>query len=128
MGKRVLVIDDHPPMIKLVQDALVKEGFSVLSAQNGAEGLRAVAVERPDLVILDVKMPIMDGFRVLRAIKLKMATQHLPVIMLTVCEEQEDRLAGWMGGADEYLTKPCKMEDLVAAVKRVLAAPVHHRS
>lgn len=57
-----------------------------------------------------------------------MATQHLPVIMLTVCEEQEDRLTGWMGGADEYLTKPCKMEDLVAAVKRVLAAPVHHRS
>jgi two-component system phosphate regulon response regulator PhoB len=126
MGQRVLVVDDHAPMVKLIEDALVKEGFSVLSAQNGAQCLRAVAVERPDVVILDVRMPIMDGFKVLRALKLRPATRDLPVIMLTVRTEPQDVLAGWMGGASEYLTKPCKVEDVVAAVKRALAAPAHH--
>ena len=118
MGERVLVVDDHPPMVKLIEDALGKEGFSVLSAQNGAEGLRVVATERPDLVILDVEMPVMDGFEVLRALRLKVATSSLPVIMLSVHKEPEDLLAGWIGGADQYLTKPCKMEDVVAAVRK----------
>jgi two-component system phosphate regulon response regulator PhoB/two-component system alkaline phosphatase synthesis response regulator PhoP len=68
----------------------------------------------------------MDGFRVLRALRLKPTTRDLPIIMLTIRKEAEDVLAGWMGGANEYLTKPCKIEDLVAAVKRTLAAPAHH--
>jgi two-component system response regulator MprA len=126
MGERVLVVDDHPPMVKLIEDALGKEGFSVLSAQNGAEGLRVVATERPDLVILDVEMPVMDGFEVLRALRLKVATSSLPVIMLSVHKEPEDLLAGWIGGADQYLTKPCKMEDVVAAVRKALAPPARH--
>lgn len=123
MGPRVLVVDDHPLMVQLIQETLEREGFSVLSAQNGAECLRVVAQERPDLVILDVNMPIMDGFQVLRALRLKHATRGLPVVMLTVRNTQTDMLAGLMKGADEYLTKPCRMEDLVAAVKRNLSAP-----
>ena len=124
MGKRVLVVDDHPPMVRLIEETLTREGFSVLSAENGAQCLRKVATERPDLVILDVEMPMMDGFQVLRALKLKPATRDLPVIMFTIRKQHHDVLAGLMRVADEYLTKPCKMEDLVAAVKRTLAAPV----
>ena len=126
MRERVLVVDDHPPVVKLIGEALEREGFSVLSAENGAQCLRVVALEQPDLVILDVEMPMMNGFEVLRALKLKVATRHLPVIILTVHNDPQDLLAGWMGGADQYLTKPCKMQDLVAAVKRTLAAPAHH--
>jgi DNA-binding response OmpR family regulator len=110
-------------MVQLIQETLEGEGFSVLSAQNGAECLRVVAEEHPDLVILDVEMPLMDGFQVLRALRLKHATRDLPVVMLTVRNTQTDMLAGLMKGADEYLTKPCRMEDLVAAVKRNLPAP-----
>lgn len=120
-----MVVDDHAPMVKLIRDALEQEGYLVLSAQNGAEGLRVAAAHRPDLVILDVEMPVMNGFEVLRALRLKVATGTLPVIMLTVHKDPQDLLAGWMGGADLYLTKPCKIEDVVAAVKRTLAPPAH---
>jgi len=125
MGECVLVVDDHPPMVKLIRDALEKEGYLVLSAQNGAEGLRVAAAHRPDLVILDVEMPVMNGFEVLRALKLKVGTRALPVIMFTVHKDPQDLLAGWMGGADQYLTKPCRIEEVVAAVKRALAPPDH---
>jgi len=128
MGQSVLIVDDHLPVVKVIEDRLVMEGFTVLSAQNGAECLRTVAEEQPDLVILDVEMPIMDGLRTLRALRLKPATSGLPVIMLTVHKEQPDVLAGWMAGATEYLTKPCRMDDLVAAVKRVLARPARYHT
>ncbi len=123
MGKRVLVVDDHVPVVRLIEERLRHEGFDVLAAHNGADCLRAVAAQRPDLVILDLEMPIMDGLRTLRALRLKPGTGLLPVIILTVHKEKPDLIAGWMAGADEYLTKPCRMDDLVAAVKRVLAAP-----
>ena len=126
MGKRVLVVDDHLPVVRLIEERLTREGFEVFTAQNGAECLRTVAAERPDLVILDLEMPIMDGLRALRALRLKPATSYLPVIILTVHKDKPDLIAGWMAGADEYLTKPCRMEDLVAAVNRVLAAPLYH--
>jgi two-component system copper resistance phosphate regulon response regulator CusR len=125
MGECVLVVDDHPPMVKLIRDALEKEGYLVLSAENGAEGLRVAAAHRPDLVILDVEMPVMNGFEVLRALRLKVATGTLPVIMLTVHKDPQDLLSGWMGGADLYLTKPCRIEEVVAAVKQTLAPPAH---
>ena len=125
MGECVLVVDDHPPMVKLIVDALEKAGYLALSAQNGAEGLRVASAHRPDLMILDVEMPVMNGFEVLRALRLKVATGTLPVIMLTVHKDPQDLLAGSMGGADQYLTKPCRIEEVVAAVKRALAPPDH---
>ena len=125
MGRCVLVVDDHPPMVTLLRDALEQEGYLVLSAQNGAEGLRVAAAHQPDLVILDVEMPVMNGFEVLRALRLKVSTGSLPVIMLSVHQAPQDLLAGWMAGADLYLTKPCKIEDVVAAVKQTLGPPAH---
>ncbi len=121
MGQLVLVVDDRPTTVQLVEDALVAEGYSVVSAENGAQCLRTIAEARPDLVILDINMPIMDGFEVLRSIRLKEATRDLPVIVLSVRTSDQDRFEGRLRGANEYLPKPCRMTDLVAAVRRVLA-------
>ena len=126
MGKCVLVVDDDPPMVDLIEDALVREGFSVTSARNGAECLRKVDAEQPDLVILDVMMPVMDGFKALRALRERPETRDLPVIILTVRKEPGDVLAGWMGGANLYVNKPCKISELVAAVKQMLGVPTKH--
>jgi DNA-binding response OmpR family regulator len=120
MGKRVLIVDDHLPLVKVLEAAFEQEGFSVLPALDGVECLYKVEAERPDVVVLDVTMPGMDGFEVLRTLRRRPETQYLPVVILTGRTAHGDKLAGWMGGADLYLTKPCKIEEVVAAVKRVL--------
>ena len=120
MAERVLVVDDHPPMVGLIQDALTREGFLVRTAHDGAACLRSVAAERPDLIVLDVIMPGMDGFEVLRRLREQHETQDIPVIILTVRKDQGDLLTGYMAGANLYMNKPCEIRDLIAAVKRLL--------
>jgi DNA-binding response OmpR family regulator len=122
MGNRVLVADDHPPTVELIKDALVREGFTVATASNGRECLRMIAAEQPELVILDVVMPEVDGFKVLRTLREQPETEHLPVILLTGRAEHGDVLTGWMAGADVYLNKPCTIEELLGWVKRTLGA------
>ena len=138
MPKRVLVVDDHPSTVRLIQNALEQEGFSVITATNGAECLIAVHQDSPDVVILDVMivaggfllrafdvvmlnwtMPVMDGLQTLRVIRENEATKTLPVIVLSVRDSDQDVLDGWRIGADLYLTKPFKLDDLLAAVKRI---------
>ncbi len=126
MGKKVLVVDDHPAMIALISEALMAEGFSVLSAETGKDGLALIEDERPDLVILDIMMPAMSGLQVLRTLRSKPETLYLPVVLLTGRDGHSDMLDGWMGGADRYLTKPCSMEELLAVVNEMLAAPAKH--
>lgn len=123
MGKCVLVVDDHPAMVKLIEDALVEAGFSVVTAGDGAECLRKAAARPPDLVILDVVMPRMDGFQALRKLRERSEMRDVPVIILTVRKESGDLLTGWMAGATVYINKPCRMEELVAATKRLLGSP-----
>jgi len=120
MAKRVLIVDDHGPTVRLIQDVLEQEGFSVITAGNGAECLLAVHRERPDLVILDVMMPVMNGFQTLRVLRENEQTRSLPVIILTIRESQEDVLEGWKSGADLYLTKPFQVAELITLVKRIL--------
>jgi DNA-binding response OmpR family regulator len=107
-------------MVGLIQDALTREGFVVRTAHDGAACLRSVAAERPDLIILDVIMPGMDGFEVLRRLREQHETRDIPVIILTVRRDQGDLLTGYMAGASLYVNKPCEMRDLVAAVKQLL--------
>jgi DNA-binding response OmpR family regulator len=126
MGKKILVVDDHPATVGLISEVLMGEGFSVLSAENGPDGLALVEEEKPDLVILDVMMPVMSGLEVLRTLRGNPQTVYLPVVVLTGRDAHADVLEGWMGGADRYLTKPCGMEELVAAVKQMLDAPTQH--
>jgi DNA-binding response OmpR family regulator len=120
MPHRVLVVDDHPPTVRLIQNALEQEGFSVIAATNGAECLIAVHQDSPDVVILDVIMPVMDGLQTLRVLRENEATKALPVIVLSVRDSDQDVLDGWRIGADLYLTKPFKLDDLLAAVKRII--------
>ena len=119
--KRVLVVDDHPPTVKIIRRALEGEGLEVCEAANGADCLLAVESEQPDLVILDVMMPVMDGFQTLRVLREGEHTKYLPVIMLTCCKEDRDVLRGWMTGVDLYLTKPFQIPELLTAAKRILS-------
>jgi len=126
MSKKVLVVEDNPAMVTLLADALIYAGFIVLSAANGKEGLAAVERDKPDLIILDVMMPVMSGLQVLRTLRSTPETQYLPVIVLTGRDGHADVLDAWMGGADRYLTKPCSMEEILSAVHNMLAVPIRH--
>lgn len=126
MGKKVLVVEDNPAMVALLADALIDAGLIVISAENGKEGLVLVETEKPDLVILDLMMPVMSGLQVLRTLRSEPVTQYLPVVVLTGRNGPADALDGWMGGADRYLTKPCSMEEILAAVHDMLSASIRH--
>jgi two-component system alkaline phosphatase synthesis response regulator PhoP len=119
----VLVVDDHPPVVIIIRKVLEGGGFRVLSARTGDECLAAVHAEQPDLLILDLVMPGMDGLEVLRTLRQDPATRHLPVIVLTAWRGDGEGPNGWLGVADRYLTKPFRTAELVAAVEEVLAAP-----
>lgn len=120
MAKHVLVVDDDPPTVKLIRGALQREGMEVSTAANGAECLLAINSRCPDVVVLDIMMPVLDGLQTLRALRECPETKHLPVIMLTAKREDEDVLRGWMTGVDLYLTKPFSVDDLLTAAKRIL--------
>ncbi len=99
----VLVVDDEPPIVRLVRAKLQADGYAVITAGSGEEALTLLEDERPDLVILDLMMPGMDGFETLRRIR---PTDTVPVIMLTARAGDIDKLRGLTGGADDYVTKP----------------------
>ena len=115
--KLVLVVDDEPRMTKFVRMNLELEGYRVAEAANGLEALQKVKNEIPDLVILDVNMPELDGFETLRLVR---QTTQIPVIMLTVKADEDDRIHGLELGADDYVTKPFSPRELASRVKAVL--------
>ena len=114
---KILVIDDELAIVDIVKEALESEDFQVIGASNGVEGLERLHNENPDLVILDVLMPGMDGWEVLRRIEADPATAGVPVIMLTALGSDEDILRGLEEGAVEYITKPFHLQDLIASVR-----------
>jgi two-component system, OmpR family, response regulator len=115
---RILVVDDEESITQLLSTALRYEGFAVQTASNGREALREAAAFRPDLVLLDVMLPDLDGFEVHR--RLGGSGARLPVIFLTARRETEDRVRGLTIGADDYVVKPFSLEELVARVRAVL--------
>ena len=117
--KKVLAVDDQPPIVRLIQINLQKAGFEVVTAFDGEEGLQKVRDERPDLVILDVIMPKLDGFEVLRAIKTNPETRNIPVIMLTVKAQDADIFEGLKEGAELYLPKPFHPTELEARLRHL---------
>jgi len=120
----VLVVDDNRENIELVKDILDVGGYQVISAKNGTEALSKVLDGSPDLIILDVNMPGMDGFEVCKRLKSDELTNHIPIIMLTAQADVESRVEGLAAGADDYLTKPFSPRELVARVERSLRAKV----
>jgi DNA-binding response OmpR family regulator len=114
---RILVVDDEPKIVRLVRDYLEHAGFTVIVARDGREALMRVRSERPDLVVLDLGLPGLDGLDVTRALRRDTA---LPLIMLTARDSETDRVLGLELGADDYLTKPFSPRELVARVRAVL--------
>lgn len=117
MNERILVVDDEPKIVKIARDYLEQGGFRVQSADNGTMALAAARHERPDLVVLDLNLPGMDGLDVCRALRRE---SDVPIIMLTARVEETDRLIGLELGADDYITKPFSPKELVARVRTVL--------
>ena len=117
---KILVVDDEPSILEVVQYNLKKAGFRVITASDGQAGLQRCRAEEPDLVLLDLMLPKVDGLEVCRILKQDPKTRHIPIIMVTVKAEETDRVVGLELGADDYVTKPFSPRELVARVKAVL--------
>ncbi len=124
MTARVLVVDDVIQNVKLLEAKLTSEYFDVLTAMNGEEALDVIEKEHPDIVLLDVMMPGMDGFEVCRRIRANAKTAHIPVIMVTALDQPRDRVAGLEAGADDFLTKPVLDLPLFARVRSLVRLKV----
>ena len=119
MPRKILTVDDEKHIVRLIQVNLERHGYEVVTAYDGREALQKVDDERPDLVILDVMMPYMDGFEVLQNLKRNPATRDIPVIMLTAKAQDADVFKGWQSGVDCYLTKPFNPMELISFVQRI---------
>lgn len=118
--KKILVIDDQPDNVFLLQDRLNKEGINVLTAYDGMSGIEIAENEQPDLILLDVMMPDLDGFEVCTKITSNKSTKHIPIIMLTALNSPDDIQKGFNCGAFDYIKKPYSKVELLARVKSAL--------
>jgi len=121
VGKKILIVEDEESLLKLESILLTSKGFEVRGVSNGADALKAIGEEVPDLVLLDIMLPELDGFEVCRRIKGQEATRNLPVIMLTAKKSREDMARGEEVGADWYITKPFKSAMVIETIQRFLA-------
>ncbi|MDF2629681.1 MAG: two-component response regulator [Symbiobacteriaceae bacterium] len=115
--KRILVVDDDPKILKALDQALRKEGYEVLRAADGEEALQLCRDESPDLIILDIMLPKLDGFEVCAKIR---ALDNVPILILSARGEEMDKVVGFNVGADDYLTKPFRLSELVLRVRAIL--------
>ncbi|MCA1554725.1 MAG: response regulator transcription factor [Chloroflexi bacterium] len=115
--KTILVVDDEPKIVQLARDYLTHAGFTVVSAHDGKSALASARAEKPDLIVLDLGLPALDGLDVTRALR---RDSSVPIIMLTARVEESDKLVGLELGADDYMTKPFSPKELVARVRAVL--------
>ncbi|HLZ81545.1 MAG TPA: response regulator [Ktedonobacteraceae bacterium] len=119
--KKVLVIDDNPTIVELIKYAVSLQGsYEVVVAYDGEQGLERITIEHPDCVIIDVKMPRMDGYQLVRCLRGDSRTSNTPLIILSAMTREEDQIIGMLSGVDEYLKKPFKPTELNAAIERVL--------
>ena len=117
---KILIVDDEPLNVDYLEQELEDLGYETISAANGQEALEKVATEAPDLILLDVMMPVMDGFTVCRILKDHEVTRLIPIIIMTALDAVADRIQGIKAGADDYLTKPVHEEELFARIATAL--------
>jgi two-component system response regulator VicR len=121
MGNKVLVVDDESAIVDILKFNLEREGYTVLTAQDGEEGLQVFRENKPDIVLLDIMMPKIDGLQVCKTIR---GEANTPIIMLTARAEEVDKVLGLEFGADDYITKPFSVRELIARVKSNLRRTV----
>jgi DNA-binding response OmpR family regulator len=121
MKSKILIVDDEKDILELVSLILSGEGLQVFQAQDGLSALEIARKEKPDLVLLDIMMPEIDGWEVLKILKIEEETKDIPVAMLTCKTETRDKVLGIQEGAVDYITKPFAPEDLLVRVQDILA-------
>lgn len=119
----ILIIEDERTLIEVLTYNLNKEGFDVLSANDGQQGLARAQAALPDLIILDLMLPVIEGLEVCRQIRSDRRTQEIPILMLTARSDEVDEVVGFNMGADDYVTKPFKLKPLIQRVKALLRRP-----
>ncbi len=120
MPKKILLVDDEESLVMLLSERLKFNGYDVITASDGQEGLDKAKKEKPDLILLDVMMPKMNGYQVSRLLKFDQRFKHIPIIMLTARTQAIDMKTGKETGADAYITKPFESENLIAEIKKFL--------
>jgi DNA-binding response OmpR family regulator len=118
--KRILVVDDEADLVETIRFPLEMEGFNVLVSYNGEDALNQARKESPDLILLDLMLPKLDGYKVCRLLKFDERYKHIPILMLTAKTQEKDKLLGKETGADEYITKPFDIDELMKKVKAYL--------
>ncbi|MCX6038848.1 MAG: response regulator [Chloroflexi bacterium] len=121
MAEKILIIDDDVDTLKLVGLMLQKQGYQIIASANGEQGLTQAEAENPDLILLDVMMPEMDGYEVAKHLRANSLTANTPILMFTAKTQLDDKITGFEAGADDYLTKPTHPTELIAHVKALLA-------
>jgi two-component system phosphate regulon response regulator PhoB len=122
--QKILVIEDERSLAEILTYNLANEGFEVISASDGQDGLQRAERELPDLIVLDLMLPVIDGLQVCRQLRGNPRTQQIRILMLTARSEELDEIVGFTMGADDYVTKPFKMKPLIQRVKALLRRPV----
>ena len=120
MSARILVVDDQPANVRMLEAKLLAEYFGVCTAENGVDAIDIARQEQPDLILLDIMMPGIDGYETCQRLKADLQTRHIPVIMVTALDQREDRIRGLECGADDFLTKPIDDVTLFARVRSLL--------
>jgi DNA-binding response OmpR family regulator len=118
---RILVVEDDPDLRTILKLQLAGRGFEIAEAENGAEGFEAIQAEVPDCVILDLMMPVMDGFGFLKRVRSIMSIKDVPILILTASEDERNRVRGFQYQADAYMSKPYDLEKLTVQVENLLA-------
>jgi two-component system alkaline phosphatase synthesis response regulator PhoP len=119
--KKILVVDDEADLVETVRFPLEMEGFNVLVSYNGEDALNQARKEHPDLILLDLMLPKLDGYKVCRLLKFDERYKDIPILMLTAKTQEKDKLLGKETGADEYITKPFDIDELMKKVKAYLS-------
>ena len=120
MKEKILIVEDEKDIVKMLEYNLKKEGFRVVDARDGEDALDLASREHPDLILLDLMLPGMDGLEVCKALKKESKTGSIPVIMLTAKSQESDKVVGLELGADDYVTKPFSPRELIARIKAVM--------
>ena len=119
--KKILIVDDEADLVETVRFPLEMEGYHVLVSYNGEDALNQARKENPDLILLDLMLPKLDGYKVCRLLKFDDRYKHIPILMLTAKTQDKDKILGMETGANEYITKPFEMDDLLKKVKAYLS-------